>query len=499
MNNYLESVFLIIISLFCFFYAMYFMQRNEKETSAAPFAAANFTMGIWNLLRAVKNMIPDQYYLSIGAVTYVVIEFSAYTLFWFSYRYSVPIEKQKKKIAYSPLIFPVVTIIALIYKRTDLFVLAGTKPLHLWDYLHVVYGYGLISIAAVLFVIRCVFSFHKNRTGYMILTSILIVFIIQNFARYLNRLGYLPEITTTIDYFYDICTFLLVNLSFFAIYTDSDEMLISVCRRTVFESTDMSLFVFNSNNEFLTANESAKDMIACNTNTLLHQYMKYDTVFSPEVFRRLGISQTTLEKQMFYLSNIKTGVMYFCTKRPVHRNHSKKEIGYCCALFDLDSYNMLFKNMETSAYSDQLTECLNRSSFFMNMRVEMQNTHEQCLLIAAGLDNLTEINAILGHSTGDMYIAAAAQILRDTLPENRIYRMESSTFTVILPASQLPGISGILAEIRSACDRYSKNTSYPLVLSAGYAVIENRNVDANTYYVTAFSNMLLDRRGHSSV
>ncbi|MCK9169789.1 MAG: diguanylate cyclase [Treponema sp.] len=499
MNNYFESVFLIIISLFCFLYAVYFLQRNEKGTSAAPFAAANIAMGIWNLLRAVENAAPARYYLLIGTITYLDIEFSAYTLFWFSYRYSVPNDKQRKVVAYLPLIFPAATIIALIYKQTSLFALVGTKPLHLWDYLHVIYGYGLISTAAVLFIIRCIFSFHKNKNGYMILTTILIVFITQNFARYLNRLGYLPEITTTIGFFYDVCTFLLVNLSFIAMYSDSDETLISQCRRTLFEKTDMPLFVFNSNDEFLTANESAGNMIIHNTNTALHQYMKYNAVFSPEVFRRLGVSQTDSEKQMFYLSNIKTGEMYFCTKQPVCRIHSKKEIGYCCTLFDLDSYNMLFKNMEAGAYSDPLTGCLNSSSFFMNVRVELQSTHEQCLLVAAGLDNLTEINTLLGHRVGDTYIAAAAQILRDTLPENRIYRMESSTFTMMLPVSQLSDISRMLSEIRSACDRYSRNTSYPLVISAGYAVIEDRNSDVNAYYGTAFSNMMLDRRRHASV
>lgn len=499
MNNYLESVFLIIISLFCFFYAMYFMQRNAKETSAAPFAAANFAMGIWNLLRAVKNMIPEQYYLSIGAITYLVIEFSAYTLFLFSYRYSVSTEKQNNKVAYLPLVFPAATIIALLYKRADLFALAGTKPLHVWDYLHTIYGYAFISTAAVLFVIRCVSSFQQNKTGYMILTSILIVFIIQNFVRYFNKLGYLPELTASIDYFYDVCTLLLVNLAFFAMYTDLNETVISECRKTLFDRTDMPLFVFNLNNEFLTANEIAKTMISRNTNRELRQYMKYDEVFPSEIFRRLGISQNSSEEQMFYLSNVKTGIMYFCTKQQVFRGHSKKELGYYCTLFDLDSYNLLFKNMEASAYSDPLTGCLNGSSFFMNFRVEMQSTHEQCLLVAAGLDNLAEINAVLGHKTGDAYIAAAAQILRDTLPENRIYRMESSTFAVILQASQLSDITELFATIRTACGKYSRDRPYPLVISTGYAVVEDRNTDINTYYATSVSNMMLDRRGHTAV
>jgi diguanylate cyclase (GGDEF)-like protein len=191
--------------------------------------------------------------------------------------------------------------------------------------------------------------------------------------------------------------------------------------------------------------------------------------------------------------------MYFCTKQPVFRGKSKKEIGYYCTLFDLDSYNLLFKNMEASAYSDPLTGCLNSSSFFMNFRVETQSTHEQCLLVAAGLDNLSEINAVLGHKTGDAYIAATAQILRDMLPENRIYRMESSSFAVILQASKLSEIAELLSALRNVCSRYSKDKPYPLIISAGYAVVEDRNADISTYYTTAISNMMLDRRGHTSV
>jgi diguanylate cyclase (GGDEF)-like protein len=135
----------------------------------------------------------------------------------------------------------------------------------------------------------------------------------------------------------------------------------------------------------------------------------------------------------------------------------------------------------------------------MNFRVETQSTHEQCLLVAAGLDNLSEINAVLGHKTGDAYIAATAQILRDMLPENRIYRMESSSFAVILQASKLSEIAELLSALRNVCSRYSKDKPYPLIISAGYAVVEDRNADISTYYTTAISNMMLDRRGHTSV
>jgi FOG: GGDEF domain len=498
-NNFRESVFLIVIGLFCCYYGMYFMKRNEKGTAAASFAAANFAMGMWNFLRAVKNMVPERHYLFVSSLTYLVIEFSAYTLFWFAYQYSVPYEKQNRALTLVLLIFPAATIVALLYAGPGLFALSGTKPLHVWDYLHVIYGYVLISCAAVLLVIRSISVFQQNKTGYMLLTTILIIFIIQNFARYINKLGYLPELSGSIDYFYDVCTFLLVNLAFFAMYTDINEILISQCRKTLFDGLDQPLFVFNRDDEFLTANQRARDLYGRITGVHLRKFMKYDEIFPPDVFQRLGIPRNEEGEQMYYLSNVKAGMMFFCTKQPVIRDYMKKEIGYRCTLFDLDSYNMLFKNMEANAYSDPLTGCLNASSFFMNIRVEMQSTQDQCLLVAVGLDNLAEINTALGHRAGDAYIAAAAQILRDVLPDSRIYRMESSTFAVIFPVSFLVRLPEAFSGIRSACSLYSKTAAIPLVISAGYAVIEDRNVDVNAYYATAFSNMMLDRRAHASV
>lgn len=158
---------------------------------------------------------------------------------------------------------------------------------------------------------------------------------------------------------------------------------------------------------------------------------------------------------------------------------------------------MLLKNMESSAYSDPLTGCLNSSSFFMNIRLEIKRMHNRSLLIVAGLDNLSEINSVLGHHAGDAYIAAAAQILHDMFPSSRVFRMESSTFSVLLSSSQLSAMPELFDSIRAACSKYSKNKSYPLVMSTGYAVIEDRNVDVNTYYETALGNMMLDRRGHA--
>jgi diguanylate cyclase (GGDEF)-like protein len=497
MNNYFESIFLIIISLLCFLYAMYFMQHNEKETADVPFAAANFFMGVWNLLRAINQMVPERYHLSISSVTYLVIEFSAYTLFWFSYRYSIPVEKQNKKVVFLPLIFPVATFIGLLYKKTALFAFTGRKALHLWDYLHASYGYILIGIAAVLFVMRCISSFQQNKKALIVLTTALIVFIIQNFVRYLNTIGYLRYLDGNINFFYDICVFLLVNLAFFAMYNDMNGTLISLSKETFFDRTDLPLFVFNTSDDFLIANEAARKLSFNNNNLKLCQYMKYSDIFPADEFRRLGVPQDNQEAQMFYLSNVSTGTMYLCTKFPVNRGCSAKMLGYCCTMFDLNSYNMLLKNMESSAYSDPLTGCLNSSSFFMNIRLEIKRMHNRSLLIVAGLDNLSEINSVLGHHAGDAYIAAAAQILHDMFPSSRVFRMESSTFSVLLSSSQLSAMPELFDSIRAACSKYSKNKSYPLVMSTGYAVIEDRNVDVNTYYETALGNMMLDRRGHA--
>lgn len=500
MSDFHLAVFRVIICLNCFFYAMFFMQHNQKETSSGAFASAQFWMGVWNLMEALKVFISDYRYAAVlQALQHIATEFSSATFLLFSWSYSLSDKQRNLKIRYAILSVPLFMIAVFVYMLfthcSPIFTIDGHKTV--FNRIHDVYSFTVSISAAILLVKRCITDINTNGRRYMIISSAAVAFLIALAALFFIH-NYRPAMPRNdMSLFLLICTFLLVNLSFVAMYTDENETVLSQCYENLFELTSYPLYIFNSKNQFLAANTVGREMLESD-GTKVKQFMQYEVLFPSAKFSRLGVPQDRKAEKMFYLSNIETGNMYLCTKENLQYRYSKKTAGFYFSMFDLDSYNILLKNIEATAYTDQLTGCYNGSFFFMNMHVEMKSTHEEFILLEAGLDNLSEINGILGHAAGDEYVVKTAEILGSLLQEQKLYRMESSTFAAMLPRSQLLLMPELFGKIRASAARYSKSKTCPLSISAGYAIVDDRDTDVSVYYATALSNMLLDRKGHSS-
>src|SRR5574344_212445 len=376
MSDFHLAVFRVIICLNCFFYAMFFMQHNQKETSSGAFASAQFWMGVWNLMEALKVFIFDcRYSAVLEALQHIATEFSSATFLLFSWSYSLSTKQRNLKIRYVILVVPLLMIVAFVYmlftQCAPIFTVDGHKTI--FNRIHDVYSFAVSISAAVLLVKRCITDINTNGRRYMIISSAAVAFLIVLTALFFVH-NYRPTMPRNdISLFLLICTFLLVNLSFVAMYTDENETVLSQSYENLFELTSYPLYIFNSRNQFLAANTAGRVMLESD-GTKVKQFMQYEELFPSVRFSRLGVPQDRKAEKMFYLSNIETGSMYLCTKESLCYLYSKKKAGFYFSMFDLDSYNMLLKNIEASAYIDHLTGWFNGSFFFMNMRLEMKST-----------------------------------------------------------------------------------------------------------------------------
>lgn len=510
MNNLVDPILRIIISITCFLYAMYYMQRKDEATAAGSFAAAQFFFGVWTLLDAVKFFTGDNDTLPwLQSFTYIIAEFSAYSLFRFSVRYSISDKLRNKKTLLIPAGFLFLTIILFLVVGNKLFidpespaqkgisVLETAYMYHKnpWYFIHVAYCYLLVAVSMGFLIYRSVSRKQIHRKQYILVAVAVIFFIIQS-VDYFTRANFIPSLMNeSLDVLNAVCIMLVVNFSFFAMYFDQDENIICRCRKSLFETAGIPILVFNSCGEMLLVNKLAEAVITHGEKTF-RKYTQYEELFPSSEFQRLGIPQSRGKDSLFYLSKISSDVIYLCTKINMYNFWGKPQ-GFMITMYNLKEYNVLVQDLQTTAYTDNLTGCMNRNAFFVNLLAQLHHFARPVILVSAALDNLSDVNNVLGHDFGDEYIKETVRILRASGSDIEIYRMESSVFVFILPDSKASEIPEMFRKIRAECTLYSKNKPYPLVISVGYTVIENLSCDLNAAYNAALKNMVLDRKGHS--
>jgi diguanylate cyclase (GGDEF)-like protein len=492
----------IIIGINCLIYALFFFRCSDKDSSAGAFGNAQFWMGLWNICIIVQQYYENTAYFAMWhTITFIVIEFSSYTLFLFSYKYSISLEQRTKKWVYVALVFPVGMIITALVRGPFVFSASSTgKIITVFDYLHTIYCYMLVAFSIILLLITSIFRSQGNKKSYLLITAAVLVFIIHNIILFIRNNFNYKDLPGLYDIVYLFCIFFMVNLTFWAVYLNGKEQLIYYSKRNLFDISDFSFFVFTNNNEYVTANSTARQMMT-EYKLPLHQCMLYEDLFPVIDFQPLGIPQDREGKKMYYLSYRKKDLLLLCIRIQIC-NKFHKPIGYCLSLFNLNSYSFLIKNLENSVYTDSQTGCMNRSSFEINMTAELQKMQGFIILVAAGLDNLALINQRLSHDSGEEYIKTAADILKSVKSELQVYRMESSTFAFITTVSKeeeiQPEIMKILKTIKTCCIQNSKKREIPLRISVGYTVIEKRFANISECYNEALRNMQIDRKSHST-
>ena len=156
------------------------------------------------------------------------------------------------------------------------------------------------------------------------------------------------------------------------------------------------------------------------------------------------------------------------------------------------------KNEETIrrlSFHDQLTGLYNRR-YFENELERLDNSREHPVaVISADLDGLKLVNDTLGHSEGDRYLQAGADLLKNTLRESDILaRVGGDEFALLLARTGKAEAEQVMNRIRRQVDSYNQEQkNLPLSISLGLAVSENPDYSLEEIFRMADNNMYTEK------
>ena len=111
-----------------------------------------------------------------------------------------------------------------------------------------------------------------------------------------------------------------------------------------------------------------------------------------------------------------------------------------------------FRQVETTATTDPLTNLPNARSLFLRLDSELarsKRTLEPITVLVGNLDNFKQINERFGHAEGNKVLQAVAATLRESCREyDYVARMDGDEFVLIFPVSDMASMRKRMAEFR---------------------------------------------------
>jgi diguanylate cyclase (GGDEF)-like protein/PAS domain S-box-containing protein len=143
---------------------------------------------------------------------------------------------------------------------------------------------------------------------------------------------------------------------------------------------------------------------------------------------------------------------------------------------DITRYKELEQHLRETAITDELTGLFNRRGFLTFAEKQLGNAlraDHDVFLIFADLDNMKEINDVLGHETGDLALVTAAALLRTTFRQADILaRLGGDEFAVFLSCK--PGTESeqaILARLEANIAQENRRGELPFSVAVSFGVV----------------------------
>jgi len=143
---------------------------------------------------------------------------------------------------------------------------------------------------------------------------------------------------------------------------------------------------------------------------------------------------------------------------------------------DITRYKELEQHLRETAITDELTGLFNRRGFLTFAEKQLGNAlraEHDVFLIFADLDNMKEINDVLGHETGDLALVTAAALLRTTFRQADILaRLGGDEFAVFLSCK--PGTESeqaILARLEENIAQENRRGELPFSVAVSFGVV----------------------------
>ncbi len=143
---------------------------------------------------------------------------------------------------------------------------------------------------------------------------------------------------------------------------------------------------------------------------------------------------------------------------------------------------LLIKERE-HAHIDDLTGAEKVGFFYDQARIEIERSaiHKRPLTLAyLDIVDLTHVNEILGYSTGDYLLSAAAHTMRSALRStDLISRIGGAEFAILLPETNHENAAVIIYKVREDLLELVKKNGWPVTFSAGVVTCEGTTCTIN--------------------
>ncbi len=151
---------------------------------------------------------------------------------------------------------------------------------------------------------------------------------------------------------------------------------------------------------------------------------------------------------------------------------------------DLTEHRKMEHDLETMAFTDQLTGLYNRRGFINLAERQLKfskRSKQKMLLFFADIDKMKWINDNLGHEDGDKALMNTARILVKTFRESDIIsRIGGDEFAILAIDAHDKTAEGLLERLHKIIKKSNsrKGRKYDLSISIGYAVFDPRHPDS---------------------
>lgn len=172
---------------------------------------------------------------------------------------------------------------------------------------------------------------------------------------------------------------------------------------------------------------------------------------------------------------------YFLRTFSPVRNSEGKIVAVTVVSKDVNDLKDMEEKLRNLSLADELTGLYNRRGFFTMAEPLLKLTNRRMdpvFLLYADLDNLKEINDVLGHHEGDQAIIDTARVLKETFRETDIVaRMGGDEFVVITVAGKKEDADIVVARFKENIMAHSERSGrpYKLSISVGMSCFDPEN------------------------
>lgn len=242
--------------------------------------------------------------------------------------------------------------------------------------------------------------------------------------------------------------------------------------------------------KFTTSKIASLDLKNCATHLLLEKYQKEALIFtdlktlSERIKNNNFISNESISKNYGWVR-----YSFF----PIAYDENGKLSSVIFAVSNINKQKVKEQSLIKLSHHDGLTGLFNRYSFEKDIHNNQFNT-KNCVIVAADINFLKQINDTYGHKTGDEIIKRAANCLYKVLSTyGKVYRTGGDEFVGIIYVS-LKELNNILTNIKHEIDIENYKCKIKLSLSIGTADFnENSNLNIEEIIQSADKNMYLNK------